>query len=80
MFSFCVISTAQLSQKTQNENIVRYSPTHANGGVCFKINAGFNEIGKGDLCKYCVIDAVKQLDDRPVAETQATMNHVIRTV
>lgn len=22
-------------------------------------------IGEGEFCKYCVIDAVKQLDDRP---------------
>lgn len=23
---------------------------------------------KGDFCKYCIIDAIKQLDDRPVEE------------
>lgn len=43
--------------------------------INFEIMTGLNEpnqtgisMNNGDICKYCIIDAVNTLDDRPVAE------------
>lgn len=40
--------------------------THAN--IEFEVLTGLNKCwNNGDFCKYCVIDAVNSLDDRPRA-------------
>lgn len=36
--------------------------------ICFEITTGLNNIwNSGHFCKYCVIDAIRTLDDRPRA-------------
>jgi uncharacterized protein (DUF927 family) len=45
-----------------------------NGKIEFEVRtgAGYNEVtgdsDDGEWCKYCVLDAVRSLDDRPVCE------------
>lgn len=36
--------------------------------VMFEVTTGYKGAwGRGDFCKYCVIDAINKLDDRPRA-------------
>jgi hypothetical protein len=44
----------------------RFDVDNEKGGVCFRFQSvGFNQLVGGDVCKYCLIDAVNVFDDRP---------------
>lgn len=67
---FCDVCDKELtSENAVTEEKTRLtSETHPNAGglLMFEVITGQNGTwNSGDFCKYCVIDAINKLDDRP---------------
>ena len=69
--AFCDICEDEITEKNKFDD--KYFPLSA--GVVSKgtgketffnvVTAGDDSFNKGDFCKYCVLDALRGLDDRP---------------
>ena len=65
---FCDCCGTQLTDANKLEGGWRVIAEYR--GICVEVMAGRLKDGthvmnSGDLCKYCIIDAVKSVDDRP---------------
>jgi hypothetical protein len=51
-------SGSRLGGKTQDPTKQRW--------MCFEVSTGLDNVwNAGNFCKYCIIDAIKRLDNRP---------------
>lgn len=57
--SFCDICEVELIKENEMPSQTKLSYKSKNPFATIQLNAAF------DVCKYCVIDAVKQMDNRP---------------
>lgn len=57
--TFCDSCGAELV--TTEANAVTWRIAKATVGVVFKIQAGWNKLGKGDVCDACVLNAIAEM-------------------
>lgn len=82
--NFCDVCSRELTVANKPQNQITFATAgrlavKTEAGLFVEILTGFNStLNAGDFCKYCIIDAVNTLDNRPqpVAATSAEVKQL----